>query len=83
MSEKTLEITLEMLHEELKQVTSLLSSQKTVLTMNDCAAYTGFQKDYLYKLTHAKSIPFYKPTGRKLFFKKSEIDAWLLTEKGQ
>ncbi len=77
------EITLEMLHDELKQVTSLLSSQKTVLTINDCAAYTGFQKEYLYKLTHAKLIPFYKPTGRKLFFKKSEIDAWLLEERDE
>ncbi len=77
------EITLEMLHDELKQVKSMLSSHKVMLTIDDCAAYTGFNRSSLYKLTYSKSIPFYKPTRGRIFFKKTEIDAWLIEEKGK
>ena len=82
MNEITSKITLEILLAELKHVKSMLSSHKVMLTVDDFSAYTGFSKESLYKLVHSKSIPFYKPTRGKIFFKKTEIDAWLLEEKG-
>jgi excisionase family DNA binding protein len=34
---------------------------------------TGYSRSYIYKLTHMKKIPCYKPTGGRLFFCESEI----------
>lgn len=50
---------------------------KDVLTMDECSVYTGMAKSYLYKLTSKRAIPFYKPMGKMLFFKRTEIEAWL------
>ncbi len=65
----------------LEQIERMLHEQKTVLSFSEAAKYTGFSRSYLYKLTSAGIIPHYKPTGKMLFFKKSEIDEWLLSPK--
>ena len=56
---------------------ALRLSQKTVLTFEEVAEYTGLSKSYLYKLTSAGEIPHYKPLGKFIFFNKAEIDQWL------
>lgn len=57
------------------------STQKEVLTISDLVEYTGWTKPYIYQLTSKGEIPYYKPTGGTLFFKKSEIDRWLLRNR--
>jgi excisionase family DNA binding protein len=47
------------------------------LTITETAAYTGLSKAYLYKLIHLKKIPYYKPTGGKVFFKQEELDSFI------
>lgn len=59
----------------------MLLEQKTVLNFNEVAEYTGLSKSHLYKLTSTGGIPCYKPTGKKIYFKKEEIDDWLLRNK--
>lgn len=54
---------------------------KTVFTIDELAAYTGFKKQYIYKLTSQNKIPFSKPNGKHIFFKKTEIDEWLLNNR--
>lgn len=56
-------------------------SLKTVLTFDECVEYTGLSKGYLYKLTHAKQIPYCKPCGKKIYFSREEIDSWLLSNR--
>ena len=51
--------------------------EKEFLTTKETAAYLGMALSYLYKLTSKKSIPFYTPTGKKIYFKKSELDEWM------
>jgi excisionase family DNA binding protein len=34
---------------------------------------TGYSRSYIYKLTHWKKIPYYRPTNGQLFFYESEI----------
>jgi excisionase family DNA binding protein len=51
--------------------------EKVFLTTKEAAAYLGMALSYLYKLTAKKSIPFYTPTGKKIYFKKSELDEWM------
>jgi excisionase family DNA binding protein len=55
--------------------------KKDVLNPAELSEYTGFSKSYIYKLTHLREIPFYCPHGKLIFFKRSEIDAWLLQNK--
>lgn len=50
---------------------------KIFFTMAEAKVYTGFSYSYLYKLTHQNKIPYYKPQGKLIFFKKEEIDQWL------
>jgi excisionase family DNA binding protein len=65
-----------------KKVESLLLSQKTFLTFNELAEYTGLSKSYLYKLSMNFKIPgMYRPMGKQLYFDRKEVDQWLLTNK--
>lgn len=70
-----------MIDERLKNIESLLLSQKTVLNFDEVAAYTGLSKSYLYKLTCSGGIPCYKPQGKHIYFNKQEIDQWLMQNK--
>ena len=63
--------------ERLRIIETLLLSQKTVLTFDEVAQYTGLSKSYLYKLTSTAKIPCYKPQGKHIYFNKIEIDLWL------
>lgn len=65
--------------EEIIELKSLLSKSKATNYLNfpEACKYLGFSKSYLYKLTFKKTVPHYKPTGRKLFFEKSELEHWI------
>ncbi|SMO83615.1 helix-turn-helix domain-containing protein [Gracilimonas mengyeensis] len=69
------------LDERLSRIEDLLLSQKTVLNFDETAVYTGLSKSHLYKLTSTGGIPCYKPTGKKLYFDKEELDEWMLRNK--
>ena len=47
------------------------------LTFKEACAYLGYAPSYLYKLTYRKIIPYYKPTGKMIFFSKNELDQWI------
>jgi len=68
---------LKYLDERLRNIETLLLFQKTVLNFDETAAYTGFSKSYLYKLTSTAGIPHFKPQGKHIFFSKADIDTWL------
>ncbi|WP_428242964.1 helix-turn-helix transcriptional regulator [Gynuella sp.] len=65
----------------LEKIQSLAIPAKEIMTINDCAIYTGLSTSYLYKLTSKKEIPFFKPMGKRVYFKRTEIDQWLLRNK--
>lgn len=66
---------------KLDKILKLLISSKELLDIEELSEYVGFSKDYIYKLTSRKAIPYYRPSGKKIFFKKSEIDAWILSNR--
>ena len=73
----------ERIDQRLSRIEDLLLSQKTVLSFEEAAVYTGLSKSHLYKLTSTAGIPCYKPTGKRIYFNKSELDEWLLSHKKQ
>lgn len=52
-------------------------SSKTVLDLSEAAVFTGYSESHIYNLTSRKIIPHYKK-NRKLYFKKAELEDWLL-----
>lgn len=66
------------LSEKLDRIEQLtIISSKTVLDLSEAAVFTGYSESHLYNLTSKKGIPHYKK-NRKLFFKKAELEDWLL-----
>lgn len=73
------------MEEDIKQIFSdkldeierfVLLAAKSVLTIRDASALTGFSVAYLYKLTSCREIPHYKCRGR-VCFKKDELEQWM------
>lgn len=55
--------------------------QKTVLDFAETSTYLNISPSHLYKLTSQKLIPHFCPQGKKLYFKRDELDTWLLRNK--
>lgn len=53
---------------------------KRILTIDECAEFTGKSKSHLYKLTSSGGIPHSK-RGKRLYFDRREIEQWLLQHK--
>lgn len=51
--------------------------QKTVLNFNEACSYLDISPSHLYKLTSTRQIPHFCPQGKKLYFKRTELDEWL------
>lgn len=61
--------------DELKTIT------KPFLTVEELASYLGVKTSYIYKMTHNREIPFYKPGGKMIYFNREEIDEWVLSQR--
>ncbi len=71
--------------QKLNEIEALLRKQyalsKEILTLEEGADYLCLSKSALYKLTSKREIPFYNPGGKKIYFKKSELENWVLNSK--
>ena len=72
---------LEEISTRLEKVENTLLLSKDILTVVEAAGFSGLSKTFLYKLTHQKKIPHYKPRNKMIYFKKSELENWLLRNK--
>lgn len=65
----------------LEKIERLLESQnlvqKDVLNFNETSEYLELSHSHLYKLTSTRQIPHFCPQGKKLYFNRQELDAWL------
>jgi excisionase family DNA binding protein len=68
--------------EEVKRLLKLQNSlNKNVLTIEEASLLTGLKISTLYKYVSENQIPSYKPQGKRLFFKRTELENWLLRNK--
>ena len=58
-----------------------LLGAKNVLTVDDVALLAGLGKRTVYRLTSTHQIPFYKPNGKAIYFKRDEVESWLLQNR--
>lgn len=66
------------LFERLERIEKGVMLQKNVLTFEEAVMFTGLAKSYLYKLTASGKIPYYKPSGKLIYFNRSELERWML-----
>jgi excisionase family DNA binding protein len=67
--------------DKLSEIASKLDEQnilqKTVLNLSEAAKYLDISESHLYKLTSSRQIPHFCPQGKKLYFRRDELDTWL------
>mgnify|MGYP001181205923 FL=1 len=64
--------------DRLNKIENLLqANQPKPLTLKETAEFLDLSISHLYKLTSAGKIPHYKPQGKRVFFDKVELIAWL------
>lgn len=51
--------------------------KREYLTFSEACVYLGLSKAALYNMTSRRQIPHYKPNGKSLYFKESELIAWI------
>lgn len=67
--------------QELKEIKNSLFLQKEVLTFEEACKYCGISKSKMYKHTSSNNISYYKPEGKLIFFKREELNTWLLRNR--
>lgn len=75
----------DILIQKLERIATLIEQQgilrKDVLNFNEACQYLGLSQSHMYKLTSSKSIPHFCPQGKRLYFKRTELDEWLLRNR--
>lgn len=71
---------------ELQQLAELISASislnsKAVLSADEAARYCCISLSHLYKLTSARKIAHSKPQGKLVYFRREDLDAWLLSNR--
>ena len=66
------------INNRLKNIETMLLGQKRVLSFSEGCRFIGMSESYAYKLTAKRAIPHSKPDGKKIFFDREELEAWLL-----
>jgi excisionase family DNA binding protein len=70
---------------QLEEIQTFISqqrvSQKEILTLAEAALYTGLSKSFLYKKTSLRQIPFYKLEMKLIYFKRTDLDQYLLAKR--
>jgi excisionase family DNA binding protein len=61
----------------LEQIQEMLKENEIPLTFEQARQLLQVSKSTLYKLTFRRAIPFTKPGGGKLYFKKADLLAWM------
>jgi excisionase family DNA binding protein len=55
--------------------------QKEIMNFSEACLYLDLSSSHLYKLTSANAIPCYCPQGKKLYFRRAELDLWLTSRR--
>ena len=77
LTDQTLAQTVESMGREVEKLRKHLYLAKEMLTLEEAAAFLGVSKSSLYKMTHARAIPYYKPNNKLVYFDRSELTGWL------
>lgn len=69
------------IYQKLEVIINYLFLLKTIYSFEEGCKYCGISKSKMYKHTSSNNIPFFKPEGKLIFFKKEDLDNWLLRNR--
>lgn len=76
---------MELFQKQLDRIEVLIEKQnilkKEILSLEEAAEYLQLSKSCLYKITSSKEIQHYVPGGKKIYFRREELDSWVLNSK--
>ncbi len=75
------EPTIKDLMERIELLTHAVLMNKPMLNVDEASVYTGISKGTLYNMTSDNKIPYYKPFGKLVYFKRDDLDA--IMQKGR
>jgi excisionase family DNA binding protein len=61
----------------LKAVEDRLFMEKEMLSVQEAARYMDVSRDFIYRLTAAHEVSFYKPTSKLVFIPRKELDEYM------
>lgn len=77
-----------LLLEKIERLENLLTGNKgdgiagkEMLTTIEAAEYMGVSKSWLYKMTMQGDLPTYRPGGKRIYLKRSEINDWMASQR--
>ncbi|MGE8433082.1 helix-turn-helix domain-containing protein [Chryseobacterium joostei] len=56
---------------------------KEILSFKEALAYLDISPSSLYKLTSHRAISYFKPNGGKVYFKRTDLDNWMLQNENK
>lgn len=56
----------------------MTQTEKQILSFKEALLFMDVSKSFLYKLTSQGSITFFKPNNGKLYFRKVDLENWML-----
>ena len=60
-----------------------LALQKDILSFREATVFMDVSPSLLYKLTSRNEISYTKPNGGRIYFKKSDLNNWMLQNSFQ
>jgi excisionase family DNA binding protein len=57
------------------------AAYKDILGSVEAANFLGISIDALYKLTSKREMPYHKPSGKIMYFKKTDLENWMLKNR--
>jgi excisionase family DNA binding protein len=69
--------TIEDMQKRIATLENMIYQTKEIFSLEEAALYIGVSRSQMYRLTHLHMIPFYKPSGKLVFFEKAELNKWL------
>lgn len=59
----------------------MVKNYEEILSLSEASEFLKLSKSCVYKLTSAKKIPHFVPGGKKIYFKKSDLEDWILNSR--
>lgn len=64
-----------------QQLEQHLLFSKEILTFSEFCRFCGISESHGYKLTSGQMVPHFKPGGKMLYFRRREVEEWLLSNR--
>jgi excisionase family DNA binding protein len=65
----------------LNEILENLKQNKQIYTFQEGCNYCGISASSMYKYTAANKVPHYKPEGKLIFFKREDLDTFMLRNR--